>query len=378
MLVCVIVAHFIVFIIIIKGIRSSGKVVYITATFPYLMLVTLLVRALTLDGAGEGVRLFLVPKFGDLLNPQVWVEASAQVILTLGITYPGLTAFGSYNKFRNDFYKQSIYIVPLGAATSLLMGVVTFSLLGHLSHTQGVRVEDLIQSGPGLVFQIYPVGLSLMPLPQFWSVLFFLMFILVAVDSAFAEFEGIIVGITDAYPIMTSSTKHRALITVIVGIVFCCITMILLTPYGPRIFELVYYYGASTITLLWLALFESIALGWFWNANKFSCDVKTMTGRRLPKLFEISFRFIIPTVIMAIFCFYCSQWRPLSVGEYIYPTWANVIGWCLAASSMLCIPIGAFVFLWKQEGNLKQKWLQAFQYHGTTLVPQSDYTDTPI
>lgn len=60
-----------VFLVIIKGVKSSGKVAYFLAIFPYIVLLTLLVRAVTLEGSWDGIKFFITPDFGKLLEPQV-------------------------------------------------------------------------------------------------------------------------------------------------------------------------------------------------------------------------------------------------------------------------------------------------------------------
>jgi len=61
----------VVFVVIIKGIKSSGKVSYFLAIFPYVVLITLLVRASTLEGTWDGIKYFITPDFKMLLNPKV-------------------------------------------------------------------------------------------------------------------------------------------------------------------------------------------------------------------------------------------------------------------------------------------------------------------
>lgn len=54
-----------------KGVRSTGKVVWVTALAPYVVLLILLVRGVTLPGAGEGIRYYLTPEWNKLKNTKV-------------------------------------------------------------------------------------------------------------------------------------------------------------------------------------------------------------------------------------------------------------------------------------------------------------------
>ncbi|KAJ8312876.1 hypothetical protein KUTeg_010249 [Tegillarca granosa] len=103
LLLCWIIVYFCIW----KGPKSTGKVVYFTATFPYVVLITLLVRGLTLDGSYEGVKYFIFPKWELLLDAKVWVNAAAQNFNSLGIAFGGIITMSSYNKFNNNILKYT-------------------------------------------------------------------------------------------------------------------------------------------------------------------------------------------------------------------------------------------------------------------------------
>ncbi|KXJ72615.1 hypothetical protein RP20_CCG017552 [Aedes albopictus] len=63
-------AWVVIFLVLVRGVKSSGKVAYFLAIFPYVVLIIILVRALTLDGAVDGVIFFIKPQWDELLNPK--------------------------------------------------------------------------------------------------------------------------------------------------------------------------------------------------------------------------------------------------------------------------------------------------------------------
>lgn len=67
--------------------------------------------------------------------------------------------------------------------TSLLAGLVIFMTLGYMSHSTGVSIDQVAESGPGLAFIVYPKALANMPVAPVWSVFFFLMLVLLGLDS---------------------------------------------------------------------------------------------------------------------------------------------------------------------------------------------------
>ena len=72
-----------------------------TATFPYAVLIALLVRSVTLEGAVDGIKFLFIPKWERLLDPLVWKDAASQMFFSLGVSWGGLIMFGSYNKYKS-------------------------------------------------------------------------------------------------------------------------------------------------------------------------------------------------------------------------------------------------------------------------------------
>lgn len=68
---CLLFSWISIFVVIVRGVKGSGKAAYFLALFPYVIMVALLIRGATLPGAGQGVLFFIEPQWGELLNPEV-------------------------------------------------------------------------------------------------------------------------------------------------------------------------------------------------------------------------------------------------------------------------------------------------------------------
>uniref|UniRef100_A0A915CBZ8 Transporter n=1 Tax=Parascaris univalens TaxID=6257 RepID=A0A915CBZ8_PARUN len=199
---CLFIIYIICYFSLWKGIKMSGKVVWFTAVFPYVVLSVLFVRGITLPGAEKGIEYYIRPNIEMLTVPSVWQDAATQVFFSLGPGFGVLMAYSSYNQFHNNVYFDALITSTINCATSFLSGFVIFSVLGYMSCKSGKPIQDVAQEGPGLVFVVYPEALATMPGASLWSIIFFLMLLTLGLDSSFGGSEAIITALSDEFPIL--------------------------------------------------------------------------------------------------------------------------------------------------------------------------------
>lgn len=94
-----------------KGIKSSGKAAYFLAVFPYIVLIILLVRAATLEGAIDGMLYFIVPEWSRIFEAKIWYAAVTQVFYALGVCFGSIIMYSSYNRFNQNVYRFTLDII---------------------------------------------------------------------------------------------------------------------------------------------------------------------------------------------------------------------------------------------------------------------------
>ncbi|XP_060101730.1 sodium- and chloride-dependent betaine transporter-like [Heteronotia binoei] len=356
---CLLLAWIICYFCIWKGVKSTGKVVYFTATFPYLMLFVLLIRGVTLPGASEGIVFYLMPDISRLADPQVWMDAGTQIFFSYAICQGCLTALGSYNKYNNNCYRDCFMLCFLNSATSFVAGFAIFSVLGFMAQEQGVSISEVAESGPGLAFIAYPKAVTMMPISQLWSCLFFLMLIFLGLDSQFVCVESLVTAIVDLFPEIFRKKGRRELLILGIAVICYLIGLLLVTEGGMYVFQLFDYYAASGTCLLFLAIFEVICIGWVYGADRFYDNIEDMIGYRPCPLVKLCWLFFTPGVCLATFLFSLIRYKPLKYNNvYEYPTWGITVGWLMALSSMICIPLYVMYIFLKTKGSLKERLCQ--------------------
>ncbi|MGH0151951.1 UNVERIFIED_CONTAM: hypothetical protein FKN15_033230 [Acipenser sinensis] len=279
----------------------------------------------------------------------VWIDAATQICFSLGVGFGVLIAFSSYNKFSNNCYRDAIITSSVNSLTSFFSGFVVFSFLGYMAQKHNVALEDVATDGPGLVFIIYPEAIATLPWSSVWSVIFFIMLLTLGIDSAMGGMESVITGLIDEFKFLRN---HRKLFTLFIVVLTFLISLFCVTNGGIYVFTLLDHFAAGT-SILFGVLIEAIGIAWFYGVGRFSDDIEEMIGHRPGLYWRLCWKYVSPLFLLCMVVISFGTFKPPYYGTYVFPVWANIIGWCVAISSMAMVPIYAIYKLCVLPGTFR-------------------------
>ncbi|KAJ8676751.1 hypothetical protein QAD02_012538, partial [Eretmocerus hayati] len=340
---CLLLSWAVVFCIVMKGIQSSGKVVYFTSMFPYIVLTIFFIRGITLKGAGAGLAHMYTPKVEKLLEPTVWLDAATQVFYSFGLAFGSLIAFGSYNTPDNHCVRDVILVSVCNAFTAVYASVVIFAILGFkamsnvdkcLESNRNLLVQhgflsatatdqqynvllhtlpslpknltlgdcrlskelDNAAEGTGLAFIVFTQAIVELPGAPFWSCIFFLMLLALGLGSQIGLLEGMLCVIFEMNIFKKVKKQYitgvLCLFCFFVGLIFCTGA----GEYWLKMFDSF----AGTIGLVLVALMEMIAVVYVYGHERFSKDIQDMTGYKPGLYWQLTWRFLAPMIMIVI------------------------------------------------------------------------------
>ncbi|XP_070396510.1 sodium- and chloride-dependent glycine transporter 2-like isoform X2 [Dermacentor albipictus] len=356
------VAWVIVFLAVSRGIRSSGKVAFVTVLVPFVMMVALLIRGATLTGVGFGTAYYLLPKWRRLLEYKVWQKAAEQVLISLGVAQGMVITMGSYNEFSNNANIDVYVIAVIDVVVSLVGGLVVFTVLGSMAFRLRVSMMDVLRigdihadglytTGLGLVFVAYPQAISTVSQPKLWAATFFAMLFLLTMGSQMAFVESLLSALKDQF-----ENLHERRTTL--AAVACCVGFLLGLPLtmqgGFYILNAIDTEVGGNL-LRWIALFEIVYMIIGYGINRLSLDAEFMMDRPMGLPIEICWKFFCPILLLFVCISSIFETRPLTLGAYVYPPWVQVIGKVLFVTPVLVMAGGGVAHLVKWQG----RWSEA-------------------
>lgn len=348
-----------VYLCLFKGVGWVSRVVLITVPLPWMMLVILTVRGLTLEGAVEGLEFYLEPRWDKLAEPETWRFAFGQVFFSMSLGFAVMLSYASFLHRRSDLNNNALIIGLGDLGTSFVAGIAVFSMLGGMAHAlqqagQPTAVPDLVPSGTvGLSFIVFPFGLAQLPWAGFFSTVFFIALLTLGIDSAFSIVEACLASVCDV-----GDRFKRSVVLPIICIVGFLIGL-LFTTEGGGLFLLDFTDGMinGPFGILIVALAECLIVGWAWR-GKFLRTMRDHANERSDwKLYiwwDIIIKFIAPAFLAILFTWSLSGIIHAEIDAYLasaaegtsYP-----VPWPLIVGSVIFLGIPVAAWLLTRSGN---------------------------
>jgi len=300
---------FIVFFGVQNGVERANK---IFMPLLFILILILVAWSLSLEGAKEGVRVYLTPDFSKLSNVQIWIDAFSQIFFTLSLGFGIMIAYASYLPKKVNIVKDALIISLGNAAFSFVAGFAVFGTLGYMAYSTNQPVADVVSESIGLAFVAYPQAISLMPDPtlaKLFGVLFFSTLVIAGISSGISILEAFGSAIIDKF-----NCKRKAVITTLCVIGF--FGGIVFTTNGGLFWldiadHFITHYGLVTIGLL-----ECIAIGWIWKASALRNHINQCAPASLSALWDKMIMLVTPAILIWLLIIDLIKEVKVPYGEY--------------------------------------------------------------
>lgn len=286
-------------LIILSGVRKGiEKYTKILMPFLLVLLISLCVRSLTLEGSGAGLKFLFNPDFSKI-TPKVILEALGQAFFSLSIGMGTLITYGSYIRKKENLASSAFFVVSADTLIAIIAGIAIFPALFALGGSPA--------SGTGLVFIVIPGIFQKMPFGEVFALIFFILLAVAALTSTISVLEVIVAYLSEELRM----TRRKATIAATLAVsVLGLVTVLSLGPMdnvrilGRNIFGLLEYL-TSNIMLPLGGLCIVLFIGWFFS-RQMTREELTNKGELkagyLP-LYMFIVKFVAPVAIAMVFLY---------------------------------------------------------------------------
>lgn len=282
--------------------RGLEKITKVMMLCLFALIVVLAVHSLTLDGAMEGVKFYLVPDFTAMKEigiGNVIFGALSQAFFTLSIGAGSMTIFGSYLEKNRSLLGESIHITVLDTFVALMAGLIIIPACFAFGVEPG--------AGPGLVFITLPNVFNQMAGGRIWGALFFLFMSFASLSTVIAVFENILSYSMDR----RGWSRKKAVLVNMAAMILLSLPAVLgfnvlsgIQPLGAgtNIMDLEDFIVSNNILPLGSVVFVMFCVskyGWGWK--NFITEADTGDGLKFPVNVQKYMLYVIPAVVVVIY-----------------------------------------------------------------------------
>ncbi|MDA3129673.1 sodium-dependent transporter [Aliibacillus thermotolerans] len=332
-----------------RGIELANRIFIPTLVIIFLIIV---IRALTLPGAFDGLQAFFQPDFSAITSGEVWIAAYGQIFFSLSIAFAIMITYSSYLSKKSDITNNA-FITGFGNSSfELLAGIGVFAALGFMAGQAGVAIEDVVAGGVGLAFVVFPQIINQFPaLNGLFGFLFFASLVLAGLSSLISISETYVRGLSDKFGISRSTS------VAIGGGLAAVISLIYATNGGLYFLDAADYF-INQFGVALIGLVEVVAIAWFMRKlNVLRDHANTTSGIRIGFFWKFSLSIITPLVLgyMMFDLFKLNLLRQFDTETGNYEGYSDIFiyysGWAVALFALVVGIIFTLIRWQKNQAN---------------------------
>ncbi len=306
-----------------KGLGTTAMV-----AMPVLLLAfgALVVQALFLDGAGQGLDALFTPDWGALGDAGVWTAAYGQIFFSLSIGFGIMITYSSYVGRRNDMTGSGLVVGYANSSFEVLAGIGVFAALGFMAQSQGVAVSEVADDGIGLAFIAFPAIINEAPGGALLGLLFFGSLVIAGLTSLISVIEVVISAVRDKFEM----TRVAATTAVVVPTALLSLAMFSTTS-GIYVLDILDRF-INRYGILLVAVISMLVIAWGAKAlPDLAAHLNVFGSPRLGRTWQTLISVVTPLLLTVVLV--QELWTDVTTPYEGYPAWMlGVIGWGVAAA----------------------------------------------
>ncbi|MBA7616570.1 hypothetical protein ES703_23866 [subsurface metagenome] len=327
---------------IFRGVKLVGRIVWLTVPLPWLMLLILAVRGLTLEGSMQGLAYYLDPVWSELAKPITWRFAFGQVFFSLSLAWGVMITYASFLHRKSDINNNAAIVSLADFSTSFIAGLAVFATLGGMAFVtqqagNPVEVEQVAEKGPSLAFVAFPYALAQLPYSAWFSFIFFFALVTLGIDSAFSITEAILASIVD------KTGWRRGIVLPVISIAGLAFGLIFVTKGGLNWLWTIDGFANGTWGIAFLGLLECLVLGWLWRIGTLRRHANSRSEWELGRWWDYLIRLVIPIVLGSLFFWQLFEDISAESGFLRTPQGQWILPNCVGLGVVAMVPVLAIV-----------------------------------
>ena len=297
-LICTLILWGFFWIVSIKDVdKGIGRVSSILIPLLFTIMIFIFIYSFTLPGFHLGLTTLLTPDWSALLNINVWLAAFGQIIFSLSIGQAMVYTYASYLPKNTKLVNEVLFVVIANTLYEIFIALGVFSILGYMSISSSIPMNELISEGTGLIFIVFPQIFNEMGMMgHIFAPLLFISILFAGITSSFALFEPLLSSLCDKFKL----SRKRG-VTILTAVA-CIGTVIFSTGSSSYLVSVVDEF-VNNFGILILIGIQAIIFAWFYGVEKVMPALNELSTIKVGKTWKFILKYVLPILLIIVWLF---------------------------------------------------------------------------